>query len=312
VSDRHLRPFDTVEAGQVVARLDDRPVLAALATLRARIAVTHGELVAETARWRQDRSDTLRDHEITRQRLVIEIQDLQLGILDRRAMLESDQIELRRIEHAIAVLERLFDRGVENDFTLIQDRLRRDTLATRLSEQRAAMQHAEFQLDESLDRLARIPDVLPDELERVLAPIHAAFRVHEAEINELELRAESLQIRSPIAGMIAHVHARPGEQAVAGLPLLTIASAQAEGVVTYIRERNPVAFEPGARVELRPIHLRGVPMDATVERVGTQVELVPEHHRQSPSVPEWGLPVWISVPDGFGARPGELVRVRFP
>jgi hypothetical protein len=43
------------------------------------------------------------------------------------------------------------------------------------------------------------------------------------------------------------------------------------------------------------------------------VELVPEHQRSLHDVNqwEWGLPVWIRVPEGGDFRPGELVDLRF-
>ncbi|MCC5821762.1 MAG: HlyD family efflux transporter periplasmic adaptor subunit [Phycisphaerales bacterium] len=311
VGDRYPRPFDTVRAGELIARLDDRPVLAALATLQARIGVTQGELAAETARWRLGRGENERGQEITRQRLLIEIQELRLDILDRRAAIEFDQIELRRVEHAIDGLRQLVDRGSETDFTLTQERLRRDALGRRIEEQRAAMRTAETQLTETLERLEAIPEGPAHDLEDWLAPIRAAFRVHEAEIRELELVADGLQIRVPIDGMISAVHARPGEHVRAGLPLVTIASEQADTIVTYIRERNPVPLEIGGVVELRPVHHRGAPVRGAIDQIGVQVELVPEHQRTSPGRMEWGLPVRISMPEGLDVRAGELVRVVF-
>jgi len=295
----------------VVARLDDRPVLASLATLQARIAVTQSDLLAEAVRWRHDRHETIRDHDLTRQRLMIEVQELRLDALDRRATIESDAIELHRIKQTIAELERLFDRGAETQFTLDQERLRRNALARRLDDQRTALDRAQQQRDESERRLAELPDALPDELEDVLAPIRAAIRVHEAEARELELQAEQLLIRSPISGQVAAVHARPGEVVLAGRPILTIASPDAETVVTYLRERQPMRPEVGAAVELRPVHHRGQPVAGRIEQVGSQVELVPEHQRNDPTVPEWGVPVLIAMPSELDARPGELVRVQF-
>jgi hypothetical protein len=50
-----------------------------------------------------------------------------------------------------------------------------------------------------------------------------------------------------------------------------------------------------------------------VERIGPQIELVPEHQRALHEVNtwEWGLPVWIRVPQEGEFRPGELVDLRF-
>ena len=52
-------------------------------------------------------------------------------------------------------------------------------------------------------------------------------------------------------------------------------------------------------------------MASAVSHVGPQIELIPEHQRQNPARPEWGLPVRIEMPDDLSARPGELLDVRF-
>jgi hypothetical protein len=52
-------------------------------------------------------------------------------------------------------------------------------------------------------------------------------------------------------------------------------------------------------------------MRTTVESVSSQVEEVPEHLRRDPKMPEWGLPVRITLPKNFSGRPGELFEVTF-
>ncbi|MEX0876252.1 MAG: HlyD family efflux transporter periplasmic adaptor subunit, partial [Phycisphaerales bacterium] len=311
VSDKPLRPFDYVIAGLVVVRLDYRPVLAALEVLRAEIGVSQAELLAEAVLWGHERNETIRDHEVTRQRLLIEVQGLQLDVLDRRTIIEADRIELRRVEHNLAGLEDLYAMGAETEFLLTQERLLRETLIMQIEEQEKALARAQAQLEDSTGRLTEIPQTLPDELDRLLAPTRAAIKVHEAGIRELEVLAEQLQIRAPISGMISAVYFEPGEVASPGLPVLTIASPEADSIVTYIREVNPIRPEVGATVELRPIHHRGSVVNATIEQVGTQVELVPEHQRRTPNAMEWGLPVLIAMPQELNVPPGELVRVRF-
>lgn len=304
-------PFDAVLAGQTLLRLDDAPLAAALNTLRATIAVTRAELEAETARWRQDRQNEARSQEIARQRLAIEVQDTRLDLLDRRTAIEFDTIELRRVEQSIAALEQLFDQRVEPEFTLNQERLRRDALAASIESQRAAYDNAQAQHQEAVARLAEVPGAVADDLEALLGPIRAAVLVHEAQIAELEVQARLLRITAPFDGVVTAVHARPGQTTTSGSPLLSLASEHADAIVTYVRERNPADLEVGGLVELRPVRTRGAAVTATIRKVGAQVEPVPEHQRADPTRPEWGLPVLIARPPELDVRPGELVRVRF-
>ncbi len=52
-------------------------------------------------------------------------------------------------------------------------------------------------------------------------------------------------------------------------------------------------------------------MPSKVELVGPQVEAIPEHLCRDPKMPEWGVPVRITIPKGFSGRPGELFEVTF-
>lgn len=304
-------PFDTVLAGQTLFRLDDAPLAASLNTLRATIAVTRAELEAETARWRQDRQSEERSQEIARQRLAIEVQDTRLDLLDRRTAIEFDTIELRRVEQSIVALEQMFDQRVEPEFTLNQERLRRDALAASIESQRAAFDDAQAQHREAVARLAAVPGAVADDLEALLAPIRAAVLVHEAQIAELEVQARLLRITAPFDGVVTAVHARPGQATTSGASLLSLASEHADAIVTYVRESNPADLEVGGLVELRPVRTRGGAVTATIRKVGAQVEPVPEHQRADPTRLEWGLPVLIARPPDLNVRPGELVRVRF-
>jgi hypothetical protein len=66
---------------------------------------------------------------------------------------------------------------------------------------------------------------------------------------------------------------------------------------------------PGMNAEIR-LRLPASRAVATcVERVGPQFEPIPPHLCRDPKTPEWGLPIFISLPEGLPARPGELLDV---
>lgn len=311
VGPRSLEPFDQVAAGQLVARLDPRATLARLETLRAQMAVTRNELTAAAVELQIDRADRLREQAIDRQRLLLSVKGLRLDVLDRRSAIEADRVEEQRLTERVDQLQQLVAERAETDFSLLEARLQRDVVRTRRQENERAQAAASEELEEAEAELALLPEVAPDDLEARLAPFRAALDVHEAELNELKLAIESLELRAPDTGMITHVHRRPGETARAGEPIVTLARPESDRVVSYVRERNPLSVEVGERVTLRQFSRVRDRVHATILELGAQVELVPEHQRRDPQVPEWGRPVLIQLPEGHGLTPGELLSVEY-
>ena len=52
-------------------------------------------------------------------------------------------------------------------------------------------------------------------------------------------------------------------------------------------------------------------VQGTVDTVGATVEPVPARQLRDQRLPEWGLPVRLSVPPDAGLRPGEMVNMAF-
>lgn len=135
--------------------------------------------------------------------------------------------------------------------------------------------------------------------------------MHEAELREAELRVAAIQIRSPVSGQVAFIHAYPGQAVTAGQPVVTIADPIARSVVVYFREDALSLPEAGATVTLYSKRNRTAFYDSSIVAVGAQVELIPERHWSDPTIPEWGLPVRVGLPRELSLLPGELVGVLF-
>ncbi len=150
-------------------------------------------------------------------------------------------------------------------------------------------------------------------VETLLEPIYATIEAQCKHIEILCQQFDALSVRAPVSGTVAAIWARPGQTVPAGMPIATIAAHSTDYIVSYLRQDLPIQPVEGMKVEVR---LRRRPVAtyvAKVERVGPQVELIPERQRVLHEVNtlEWGLPVWISVPADGKLRPGELVDLRF-
>jgi len=321
-----LRPFDPVEANQVIARLDDAPLRAAIAVQRQQIARLQARLAEERARFTEAASAQSRDRATFEysalseaRRLAADIEALRLSILDRRSEIASDTVELERQSERFNEIENLADRGVETRWAYWNARLRRDVVKERITANRAALAQAEKQLAKALARqkdhnesLQGIPEAPLASVDSILAPLTADIRVQEAQIAELELQARNTVIRAPVSGVVSEIFRRPGEAVTAGMPILALAARLPQKhVITYLREHQGVRPQKGmtVQVRIRAFPVRTVPGQIT--EVGPRVERVPRHHLSDPQGREWGLPVRIAIPSDANVCPGELVDVTF-
>ncbi len=306
-----LEPFDVVMRGAVIAKLDDRPALASLATLQADLIRIEHELAAAAARVGQVQADRHHDHMDEARRLAVDSERLRLDILDRKTQLETDRIELRRVDEEYQAVRRAHALGADTQVRLVNMQLQRDEVEQRIGARRQALAEAEAQAADAVERIKAQPTPPPAYLEAFLEPIRAEIATQEARIRELVMLVESLDIRSPIRGTISAVYSRPGQTVRAGEPILTVADDQSRHIVAYVRDHQRVEPKVGMAVEARARSAPQQTVRTRVDRVGAQVEPVPPHLLRDPNVLEWGLPVRIAFPTGLSLRPGELVDLTF-
>ena len=159
--------------------------------------------------------------------------------------------------------------------------------------------------------LDQLPKFLPADIAKELAPIAAAIPVQEAKIKEVVVQINLLTIKSPIDGMICAINHWPGSAVRAGDPIVTLGSAERRYLVCYVRQEQHVDPKVEMAVDVRKRAAISPTVRTVVEQVGPQIELIPEHLCRDPKYPEWGVPVRITLPEGFAGCPGELFEVTF-
>jgi multidrug resistance efflux pump len=307
-----LTLFERIEAGAVVARLDDGPARAAMATVRARITQLQSELRAAVEKTALQEFDRGQVHQREACRLACEVQKHRLDVLDRRAAIETDRIEEQRLETQIAFLQPALARGTVTELQVTELRLQRDEVRKRIEENERALAEAQTQGQSAAAALRAFPELRAASVELVLAPVEAAIAVGERELEELQLQVDALEVRAPISGTICGIYRWPGQAIKAGEPIVTVAADQGRYIVSYVRQEQRIRPAVGMAVTIR---VRGSPtpaVESVVERVGPHVELVPPHHLRDQKIQEWGQPVSIRAPQHLNLRPGELIDVTFP
>jgi multidrug resistance efflux pump len=303
--------FDETQAGQILVRLDDRPVQAELDVLRTELERLRSDLDAAALQLKLDQAALALDHRREGMRLAWESQRRRLDVLDRKAEIETDRVELKRLAAQYDFLKAPGDTGVVSQQALVDAKLLRDVVARRIEATTGALGELQQQAQWAVKRLQEYPELDAAEFRTLLGPYEAAIATQEARIRQLQLQVDALELPAPLSGTIAAVYRWPGQNVRAGEPIMTIAATGARYIVSYLRQEVRFRPEPGMPVEVRARLAGARRHTALVERVGPQVELVPEHQRRDPRLLEWGLPVRISLPPELTVRPGELVDVYY-
>lgn len=303
--------FDRVEANELLAKLDDRPVRAEMATLEAELARLRSALDAAAEQIELDESDREHDHRREAQRMAWQKEQLRLDVLDRRAALETDRIDEMRLNAQLAYLEPLRSQDAVSIMEITELRMQRDEVHKRIEENEHCLAEAQSQLERNTTASETYSPMRTARTATLLEPLRAELSVGERRMDELQVRIDGLEIRAPISGTVCAIHCWPGQTLRAGDPVITMAAEHGRYIVSYVRQEQRVSPEVGMPVWIR-VHGNGNRMVRTVvERVGPQVEPVPPHQQRDPKVLEWGQPICIQSPEGVELRPGELVDLRF-
>ena len=301
--------FDAVSDGEIIARLDDAPIKAALFTLdqertqlAAQVSAAEQEYLLGERALQQGRQQEFI-------RLTIEYERLRLDVLDRRTQIAVDQVDLAKRDIVIGFNDRLRHTGVIPEVELIEVERLRDIVRERIQQTTRSLRESTDQAIRSRRRLDSLADIGVPELTSLLAPLRAAVLVQQARIRELEIQLQGLAIRAPMSGIVMEVLRRPGQSVQPGDPVLRLAADHGRYVVSFVRQEINWRPTEGAMVTIRERRPNGRSAKAVVQRIGPQVIPVSAHQLRTQGTPEWGLPVQLALPAELDLAPGELVDV---
>ncbi|MFI5380830.1 MAG: HlyD family secretion protein [Tepidisphaerales bacterium] len=300
---------DRVARDQIIARLDDRTLLAELKVLQSDMTRLQLELPAKEEALRIEQA-ARKDRQLDEaRRLSINVETLQLSILQQKAQLEADQVEYQRQQALCEIIRKAVEKGVATDREMAEVTMHRDVVDQRIKGVQRSIVETTAQLVAAKERLGNHADPAKVDSDRILAPIRAAIETQNARLDELQGQLQSLNIKSPIDGRVTKIEHHPGQSVKAGEAVVTITKDRSQQVISYVRAEQHVAPVEGMAVQIRSRH--GSRADVRISSVGPAFEQVPQHHLRDPKLVEWGIPVLIDVPAGLQLQSGETVDVRF-
>ncbi|HTG45666.1 MAG TPA: HlyD family efflux transporter periplasmic adaptor subunit, partial [Verrucomicrobiae bacterium] len=290
----YVERFQEVRAGELLAAIrvtDNRRYDAELQLLRSQVALSQLEL------------GTIVD----RQRLALDYEGLRVDYMRQQVELQMAKAQLPHAQFDVDLSRRLLGEKVVSEFEYHYFLSAFDSLNAQAT-----------QLTKNLEELERKLEAARD-LNQVTAEDHGAKLLAErlTALQEQQRTLESLGntpllIEAPISGVITEVLRRPGENVMAGDPILTISSKQSDRIVGYLRAPLALQPKPGMIVQIRARNASRTQADARISGVGAGFQIITNQALLRLSgVVEMGLPVAITIPDALKDQllPGELADI---
>ncbi len=285
LTELHVEQFDRVTAGQLLAKV----VTTSPENLEAALAAIRADLLVMRARMTQDQQRNNQSY-----------QQLRLDLLSQRVDLAAARARLVFAESEFKRNEVLFQQAVVSQFNYEVAKDNRDALLAEVEERARLVPEFEKTIQELHPNGPAIQEPL------IQDSITAAIAAQEEQLRRTE---GSTTLRAPMDGIVSVVYRRSAENITAGEPILTISSERPEHIIGFIRQ--PIAFAPkvGDRVEVRTRGVAVQKASATIQKVGSRLELFtqPLRVRGFAAAQERGLPILISLPENLAVRPGEIV-----
>ncbi len=324
----YVRLFDVVKKGQPVASLDDELLTAQMATvsataehLRSQLIPTQDQLLSDINAAELDRAEEQR-------RFAVDVEKARLDILSLKAQIASDRITLEDYAAEVKILTDLLAKNTVAPYEVDKAKALHTALARKIEEMENHVVQAQEQLklaqlryDTFISQKFQVPSV-----DAALDAIRKEAAVQEKLVEEFAVQRRALVLTAPIDGTVVQILAKstdpaaqrtaqgilePGENVVAGQPILVIAQNKSQEIIAYAGQNQIGDIAVGMKVAL--IRNGGVSSQiakSEILSVGPIIEQMPARLWVNPAVPQWGLPFVIKIPEGMQLTPGETVGIR--
>ncbi|MFO8029913.1 MAG: hypothetical protein R6U28_08635 [Cyclonatronaceae bacterium] len=292
VADLTVSPFDSVQAGDAIARL----VTTDPKVMEAELAVVLAEIELERLS---------RDPFVGQERNLLDYESMQVDLMENRARLGMARIRKQQARREFDRLKSMYERGLAAEELF--ERARSEYLA--LQEEVEVIEELVEGLQTRLDRfdLDAIAERWDDQ-----DPLAAALKVHQRTIERIEAEMMPVVLRAPITGQVAEVYKVNGEYVDQGDSIIRIYSSRPDYIVGYVRHPLFVEPEPGMQVLVRKQGRERREAVMEIATVGVQMETVEQFTSLFPNQPfeTTGLPVRVRLNEELNLRPGEVVDMR--
>jgi multidrug resistance efflux pump len=305
--------YDHVDAGEMVAKLDDSRLLASIEVASAEIVKLQAELEAQRATLVTSGGQGMANWASDLRRFQADEQKRRLDVLSLRVVHEERQIELERMEIEEQRAKQLFDAGVIAETLWDQARLQRDEIRQGLEEGRVLLEQTEAEYFAAKARREDYETGLPNKewIDPILQPLREAVEVESRRLDEIEVKRQALVLRSPVSGQVSNILCRRGQSVRPGEPVVVVAEGSVREILAFLAEDDGREIEPSTPVVVSTRGQGGTVSESVVIRVGPSIQELPPRLWRNPRRPDYGRAVVIAAVPGMRLTPGEVVNVKF-
>lgn len=289
---------DSVEAGQMVARLDTDTLQRQREEAVATKAMAESQLLQAGTALRLKKESVAAEIELHR----AEVRRVQAHLDELLAGSRAQEVE--QAEAAVAEARTRFEQA-EADWNRAQTLHERDDISdTQFGQFKTAYESAGALLRQATERLALVKEgPRKEEIEAARAQLgreQAALRLAEsqrldiqlrqqeiltrkaeiertvAQVGVLEQKIEETTARSPVAGVVLVKSAEQGEVISAGAPILTIADLDHPWLRGYVNETDLGRVQLGAEVDVTTDSFPGKAYRGRISFIASEAEFTPK------------------------------------
>lgn len=303
---------ETVQQGQVIARLDDTALRLRLtktnqelAILRAEIQKEQADIAAQAGR----RENALElDATIERRRRTATVESARLTALATRAEIEEVRIRAQGAGIEADRVASLAVQGLAAPSELVRLRTVKDALNRRLTELQNLHTQQNVRTTMFEKQLAEFQPTTstPTGVETSLTPLRLKLQKQAIELEQIEYLRNQLLLRAPIPGQVTEIAVTEGEWTSSGQVVATIVATKANSIFAYVTAPQSQWLQEAASLEVQTA--ARVPLGETIIRsISPTTVRTPRRLWRDPKTPEWAVAVELA-PTGH-ARPGDLVHI---
>jgi len=230
-------------------------------------------------------------------------EQLQQTLMTRRVERATENVNLQLAISDFQRISKLFQEKAVSEAEYDMARAKMEALKEKLTELNKLIAETERSL-ENLKPSVNVTNSLDTN-----EVWYAAIRARE---EMLRATTRPLIIKAPMSGVVSAVLKRKGERVIRGDTIVTISTLEPERILGYVRQPLREKPKPGDIVQVRGRGNDRIPRQATVLKVGTQLELIDPSLlplQTAAHVTEYGLPLLITLPRDLHLMPGEIVDI---
>ncbi len=307
---------DSVESGQIVARLSDDDLRLRLTHARYELELLRADLQRRETELTLEAKATDAQHQldatIEARRRTSDAEAAHLDELLTRAEVEEAKIRLQGVSIEVERLKALEQQAIASDAALVRLRTEKDALQKRIEELGAVQAQQQARVAAARERLAVFTVTVGETIPRdaLLEPMRWRLKMQEAELERIALLRHGLDVVAPSAGFVESINLRSGQWVASGDTLLTIVEPTARKILAYLPEAARGRVAVAMAVQVMRDAVPGAMRSATVVSLSPALVRVPQRLWRDPRLEEWAIEA-VLTPHGDEA-PGERVSLLLP